>query len=94
MNISFVDIHCHLLPGIDDGAQDWDESLAMARLALHDGTTTITATPHQLGSFGGNHGDDIRRLVSELRERLDHAGLPLHALPVAEVRIEPGLAIA
>jgi protein-tyrosine phosphatase len=87
--ISFVDIHCHLLPGIDDGARDWDESLAMARLAAEDGTTTIVATPHQLGNYGRNRGDDIRRLVTELQQRLDAARIPLTVLPGADVRIEP-----
>lgn len=91
MNSSFVDIHCHLLPGIDDGAKDWDESLAMARLAIEDGTTTIIATPHQLGNFGHNAGDDIRRRVFALQQQLDQAGLPLKVLPGADVRIEPGL---
>jgi len=91
MTISFVDIHCHLLPGIDDGPRDWDESLAMARLAVEDGTTTIVATPHQLGSFGANRGDDIRARVTELQERLDAAAIPLRVLPGGEVRIEPGM---
>ena len=91
MTISFVDIHCHLLPGIDDGAKDLDQALAMARLAADDGTTTIIATPHQLGSFGHNRGDDIRRQVAELQQRLDAAGIPLNVLPVADVRIEPGM---
>ncbi len=91
MAVSFVDIHCHLLPGIDDGAKDWDESLAMARLAVDDGTTTIVATPHQLGSFGHNHGDEIRRLVSELQQRLDDQNVELKVLPGADVRIEPGM---
>ncbi len=41
-----IDIHCHILPGIDDGAQDVEESLKMARLAEQDGVKTIIATPH------------------------------------------------
>ncbi len=87
--MSFVDIHCHLLPAIDDGAEDWDESLAMARLAADDGTTTIIATPHQLGSFGENRGPDIRQRVAELQTRLVAAGIPIRVLPGADVRIEP-----
>ena len=68
-----------------------DESLAMARLAVEDGTTTIIATPHQLGSFGHNQGDDIRRRVAELQEQFDAADVPLQVLPGADVRIEPGM---
>ncbi|MEE3219098.1 MAG: CpsB/CapC family capsule biosynthesis tyrosine phosphatase, partial [Planctomycetota bacterium] len=37
----FVDIHCHLLPGIDDGAADIDETLSMARMAVDDGIRAI-----------------------------------------------------
>jgi len=85
---TFVDIHCHLLPGIDDGAQTWDDSLAMARMALDDGIATTVCTPHQLGNFGENRGEEIRRLVLELQARLDEARLPLRVLPGADVRIE------
>jgi protein-tyrosine phosphatase len=91
MTTSFVDIHCHILPGVDDGAADWDESLAMAELAAAGGTTTIIATPHQLGSFGRNSGDAIRHCVRELQQRLTAAGVPLTVLPGADVRIEEQL---
>ncbi len=91
MTIPFVDIHCHLLPGIDDGAKDCGDSLAMARLAADDGITTIIATPHQLGTYGHNRGDDIRRRVAELQQRLDVAEIPLKVLPGADVRIESGM---
>jgi len=87
--MSFADIHCHLLPGIDDGAKDWDESLAMARMAVEDGTSTMILTPHQLGSFAHNHGELIRQLTAECQQRLRAAGIPLVVLPGADVRIEP-----
>lgn len=93
MNASFVDIHCHLLPGIDDGAKDLDESLAMARIAVEDGTTTVIATPHQLGNFGHNRGDDIRRRVQELQLALRQAGIPLNVLPGGDVRIDPSMVV-
>jgi protein-tyrosine phosphatase len=91
MTISFSDIHCHLLPGIDDGARDWDESLAMARLAVADGMVTMIATPHQLGSFVDNRAAEIRSLTAELQKRLSAANIPLKVLPGGEIRIEPGL---
>jgi protein-tyrosine phosphatase len=87
----FVDIHCHLLPGLDDGADDLVASLAMAQMAAIDGISTIVATPHQLGSFGRNRGDDIRHRAAQLQGELDRAGIPLAVLPGADVRIEPGL---
>ncbi len=45
-NMRLVDIHCHILPGIDDGARSLEESIAMARMAAAAGTTDIVATPH------------------------------------------------
>jgi protein-tyrosine phosphatase len=91
MTISFSDIHCHLLPGVDDGARDWDESLAMSRLAVADGMTTMIATPHQLGSFADNRAPQIRALTAELQQRLSAADIPLQVLPGGEIRIESGL---
>ena len=89
---SFVDIHCHLVPGIDDGARDWDECLAMARLAVAEGIGIAIATPHQCGSYARNDGDTIRRRVAEVQQFLDREGVPLQVLAGGDVRIEPGLA--
>lgn len=86
--MGFTDIHCHLLAGIDDGAANWDESLAMARMAVADGISTIICTPHQLGAFPENRGGDIRSDVAELQEMLTRHGIPLRVLPGADVRIE------
>jgi protein-tyrosine phosphatase len=88
----FVDIHCHLLPGIDDGAPDLATSLAMARMAADDGVRAIVATPHQLGAFGHNRGDDLRRRTSDLQRAIEAAAIPLAVLPGADVRIEAELA--
>ena len=41
-----IDIHAHILPGVDDGAKNWDQTLQMARLAVEDGITVMVATPH------------------------------------------------
>lgn len=91
MTCSFVDIHCHLLPGIDDGATDLGDALGMARIAVDQGTARIIATPHQLGNFGHNEGDDIRRRVGELQQQLNDADIPLRVLPGGDVRIEDDL---
>jgi protein-tyrosine phosphatase len=87
----FVDIHCHLVPGIDDGAKNWDETLAMARLAVADGIQTIVVTPHQLGSFSHNDGPTIRQRTEELQQFLSAEQVPLTVLPGADVRIEAGM---
>jgi protein-tyrosine phosphatase len=87
----FVDIHCHLLPGIDDGSQSWEQSLEMAAMAAGDGTGTIVATPHQLGAFGHNSGRLIRAKTVQLQQQLDQQAIPLRVLPGADVRIEEGM---
>lgn len=90
-DLPLVDIHCHLLPDIDDGAADWDESLAMARMAVADGICSIVVTPHQLGNFGQNDGASIRARCAELQAFLDQHHVDLEVLPGADVRIEPEL---
>lgn len=87
----FTDIHGHFLPGIDDGADDWGMSLAMARMAVDEGFRTVVATPHQLGGYAVNSGDIIRRLTVEYQQRLDAENVALQVLPGADVRIEDGM---
>lgn len=86
-----VDIHCHLLPGIDDGAADLQASLAMARMSVAQGVETIVLTPHQLGAFDHNRGDDIRQRTAELQAEITRQGIPLSILPGADVRIEDSM---
>lgn len=87
----FADIHCHLLPGLDDGAGTLDKALAMAEIALADGIDTIVATPHQLGNYVQNTGDVIRKAVDDFQRELDRRNMPLRVLPGGDVRIEPGM---
>jgi protein-tyrosine phosphatase len=91
MRGSFADIHCHLLPGIDDGSPDLETSLAMARMAVDDGIHTVIATPHQLGNFSHNLGDDIRARCLELQQFLDTHNISLEVMPGGDVRIEDGM---
>lgn len=83
-----IDIHCHLLPEMDDGAASWEASLAMARIAAADGIQTVICTPHQLGSYRGNTGDLIRSRVQQLQQGLRSAGVDLHVVAGGDVRIE------
>ncbi len=86
--MEFTDIHCHLLPGIDDGSGSWQETLEMARIAVTDGIKTITCTPHQLGNYSHRQGHEIRSLVAQTQEVLNQHGIPLRVLPGADVRID------
>ena len=87
----FSDIHCHIVPGIDDGASDLAESIAMARMAEADGTKSLVATPHQLGNNSHVTAEAIRQGVAELQAALDAEGIAVSVLPGADVRIEPEL---
>jgi len=88
---SFVDIHCHLLPGIDDGSPDWETTLSMAQMAVADGMQLMIVTPHQLGNFAQNRGDDIRARTVQLQEVLDQHSIALRVMPGGDVRIEEGM---
>jgi protein-tyrosine phosphatase len=91
-HLEFADVHCHLLPGIDDGPKDWETSLALARQAAAEGIRAIIATPHQLGRYEGNTREQILELAAEAQERIHKAGLPLTILPGADVRVQEDLA--
>ncbi|MHC4399065.1 MAG: tyrosine-protein phosphatase [Planctomycetota bacterium] len=88
----FIDIHCHILPGVDDGSVSWDESLEMARLAVADGISTAVATVHQLGGYPENDGQTVRSRCRQMQELLRQQGVPLEVFPGADVRVEPDLA--
>lgn len=87
----FYDIHCHLLPGIDDGPADWELTLDMARMAVAEGAHTALCTPHQSARYPENTAPTLRRKVEELRQRLAQAAIPLEVGLGGDVRIEPDL---
>lgn len=64
-----IDLHCHVLPGIDDGPETIDESVALVRAAAQAGVRTIVATPHVSPRYP-NDAETIGRLVGELSARL------------------------
>lgn len=68
-----IDLHCHILPQMDDGSQSLADSMAMARLAVSSGVTAMAATPHCVDGGAG----EIRDRVLLLREALEDADIPL-----------------
>jgi protein-tyrosine phosphatase len=90
-DVGFVDVHCHILPGLDDGPSDWEESLRMAQLAVAEGVTTLVATPHQLGAYSQNSVELIRERGEEFRRRLASEGIELQVQLGADIRLEPEL---
>jgi protein-tyrosine phosphatase len=87
-----IDLHCHILPGIDDGAADLPVSLAMAEALVADGVTTVACTPHILPGVYHNSGPQIRAAVQQLQEALDQERIPLRLVAGADVHIAPDLA--
>jgi len=86
-----LDMHCHLLPGIDDGAVDLEVALAMARMAVADGITCIACTPHIYPGLYENTAQGIRAAVANLRVELARHGIALELTTGADVHLEPGL---
>lgn len=82
-----IDIHCHILPGLDDGASSLKQSLEMAKQAVGDGIRTVTATPHTVGSPYSNPIGEIRKQIAILREFLENMGIPLEICPGSEARL-------
>ena len=89
---SVIDLHCHMLPGIDDGAPDLDLSLEMARVAVADGITVTACTPHIMPGVYDNTGELILGAIGSLQAQLDAAEIPLRLVCGADVHIAPGLA--
>jgi protein-tyrosine phosphatase len=79
-----IDIHCHILPGLDDGPANIDFSIAMARAAVEDGTQIIVATPHVRRDHNVDPAE-ITPAVDALNERLETENVPLRVVAGAEV---------
>lgn len=80
-----IDLHCHVLPGIDDGPDDLEGTLALARAAAADGTRTIVATPHVSWTYPHVLGALIDEKVAEANEALTAAGIAMTVLAGGEV---------
>lgn len=86
-----IDIHCHILPGIDDGARDAVESLEMARIAVRDEIVAVVTTPHHLPRSGLTAVEEAGKRVKDLQERLLWAEIDLRLHPGQEIAIQPDL---
>jgi protein-tyrosine phosphatase len=86
-----IDIHCHILPGVDDGARDMEASLAMARRAVEDGIEVIVATPHWPLEADPVSAARIVELTAEVQAELDREQIPLRLIPGHECAITPEL---
>ena len=88
------DLHCHLLPGIDDGPAELSVSLEMARMAVADGITVTACTPHIYPGLYDNDAQGIHRAIEAMRRVLAANDIPLQLVGGADVHLAPGLAEA
>ncbi|MDR1567525.1 MAG: tyrosine protein phosphatase [Streptococcaceae bacterium] len=82
-----IDLHCHILPGIDDGAQTLEDSVEMAQVALEQGITHILCTPHHNNGKFINPKAEVITHVAKLQAILDERKLDLTLLEGQEIRI-------
>jgi len=86
-----VDLHCHVLPGLDDGSESLEQSLEFCRVALVDGVETLVATPHQKPGVYANPPEAVHEKVVELRAALEESAIPVEIVEGAEVYCTPDL---
>ena len=84
-----IDIHCHLLPAIDDGASDVSIALEMARMAVANGIRKLVLTPHMQPGLYDNDWPGIRSALTVFQQALANADIQLEVRAAAEVRITP-----
>lgn len=78
-----IDIHCHILPGIDDGPSEMQESIKMAEIAACDGISKIVATPHIKNTL--HPVSSIRNSIARLNKRLVNLGISIEIIQGADV---------
>ncbi len=90
--VRWVDIHCHCLPGLDDGPDSMEEAVELCKALVADGVGEVIATPHQLGRFEEKvSAASIKQRTEHLNARLEREGIPLVVYPGADVRLDERL---
>ncbi|MEM7202018.1 MAG: CpsB/CapC family capsule biosynthesis tyrosine phosphatase [Planctomycetota bacterium] len=87
-----VDLHCHLLPGVDDGARDLETAVQLCRMAVADGVTVAVCTPHTLDGVYDVARSRAREALQELRAELARQAIDLELRLAAEVRYDEAIA--
>ncbi|WP_395686655.1 tyrosine-protein phosphatase [Caenimonas koreensis] len=86
-----IDLHSHILPGIDDGAKTLEDSLAMARIAVQDGIRVMACTPHIYPGMYMNDKAGIQAARDALQQEFNQHGIALQLVIGADVHLVPGL---
>src|SRR5688572_9818892 len=90
MTTGRIDVHSHLLPGVDDGCRTVAESLQCAIMLVDASYTHSFCTPHIWPSLPENRLENIVRWTDALQREMDEAGLPLRLIPGCEINLSPG----
>ena len=94
MRPPLVDMHCHLLAGLDDGPATDSDAVAMCRRAYDEGTRMIAATAHQNDRYPSVTPERIRQAWSHLTQTLREAKVALTSFPCAEVMVQPDMDVS
>jgi protein-tyrosine phosphatase len=86
-----IDIHLHILPGVDDGPATLDDALSLARSLVREGVSVAVATPHYNDEYPQLSAREIFERVQDLQRELNLRAIPLHLLAGHEALIKPGL---
>lgn len=89
-----IDLHCHLLPGLDDGSKNMNTSLKLANDAVKDGINYALLTPHHMNGVYLNHKKMVIQRTQEFQAEIDKCKIPLKVFPGQEVRINGDLLTA
>ena len=84
-----IDLHCHILPGFDDGAADLSISIKMAKLLMADGVSAVACTPHILPGLYPNSGPQIQEATRRLQQIFDQEGIRIQLVSGADNHIVP-----
>jgi protein-tyrosine phosphatase len=87
MEVIMIDLHSHILPGLDDGSRTLEQSIAMACLAAADGIHLLAATPHHNNGRYANEGRHVQEAVNLLNLELGKLSIPLTVVPGQEIRL-------
>ncbi|WP_353989228.1 CpsB/CapC family capsule biosynthesis tyrosine phosphatase [Pediococcus argentinicus] len=85
--MGLIDLHCHILPGVDDGSKDMEMSLRLARVAVEQGISHIVVTPHHMDGTYTNHKKDVIKKTQDFQNELDKHQIPLTVFPGQEVHL-------
>ena len=86
-----IDLHCHLLPQVDDGPQSWEDSIALAKKLVEDGIETVVVTPHMLDGVYNVTMEQLTNGMEQLQAVLTTHNIKLQILPGADIHVQPQL---